>query len=190
MAKSTSKVAIVTHETANIGTDRHESVKTRSTGIIVRQANEEHLRMGQNRHRHYARLLRLPRLLLFLYTDGGLADVGTYRSFGRDAPPVASIMHRRLRYSSERRLLHPDRRVHVQPGHLSARHQERRCDTMQASLTIAIKISTLDIYIPFFAKSPVRSYFSYSFLRVSSHLSYLTYKFRPLTLIIFYISEM
>lgn len=112
------------------------SVKTPFTGIMVGQANEEHLRMGPNRHRHYARLLRLPRFFLFLHTDGGLANVGAHRSPGRDASSVAGVMHRRFWNSPERRLLYPDRWVYVQPGQLSARHQERRRYPVQASLTM------------------------------------------------------
>lgn len=51
-------------------------------GIMVGQKNEKHIRMGQNRHCHDARLLRIFGIFLFLPTNGGVADIGAHRSSG------------------------------------------------------------------------------------------------------------
>jgi len=45
---------------------------------MVGQKNEKHVWMGQNRHRHDARLLRFFGIFLFLSTNGGIADIGAH----------------------------------------------------------------------------------------------------------------
>lgn len=81
--------------------------------------------MGQDRHRHDARLLRVRCLLLFLVADRSGADIGAHRSLGRDASSVTSAVHRRFRDPPERLVLHLNRRVYVQSERLPARHQQR-----------------------------------------------------------------
>lgn len=56
--------------------------KTRFTGIVVRQKDEEYFWMGPNRHRYDARVLRVPRFFLFLFADGSTTNIGAYRPFG------------------------------------------------------------------------------------------------------------
>lgn len=91
---------------------------------MVRQKDEEYFWLGSNRHRYNARVLRFPRIFLFLFVNGSTTNIGAHRSPGRDAPSLASIGHRCLRDTFECLLLYPDWGIHVQSRHLLARHKE------------------------------------------------------------------
>lgn len=83
---------------------------------MVRQEKntlKKYIRMGENRHSHNARLLRISCIFLFLLAGGSGADIGAHRSSRRDAPSDAGVMHRRFRNSRQRLVLYFNRRIHV-----------------------------------------------------------------------------
>lgn len=103
-------------------------------GIMVGQKNEKHVWMGQNRHRHDACLLRFFSIFLFLFTNGGIANIGAHRSLGWNASSITRVVHRRFRNTFECFMLHFNWGIHVQSRNFRACHWKRRCNNLQVSL--------------------------------------------------------
>lgn len=104
---------------------RRQTPSPLSDALPAGEEAPQHVRLGTNRRHRHALLLRLPVVPLLLDPNGSRPDPGAHRSPRRDAPPHPRAVRRGAWGAVERDLFPVRRWVHLPPGKLLVRDEER-----------------------------------------------------------------